>query len=554
MRKFYKLISYSILTALYSPVTAQQLPNAGFEDGWQDCYPWTSNKNSNGPFDGDTNQGKTPKPWCISNTIGTGSAGKTTVGENVNGHLSSSAIKLTNIDSGIGDNIIPGYVSLGTTWSTSTVVSFTKPLNKDGGTFGGISFTNKPDALSLWYTRVESSDNSSIIAYLWKGTYTQQDVPGNITFSISSTPSQPKLWTMIDRDRNILDIATEKGEDITTKGTLIASINAPISTVANEWTEFFHEFEYKNNDTPEKINVIISAGDYFNSTVVANSSITVDDVKLIYYSRLKSLKYNDAAVEFTDGGTKVSGTIPTTLDGFNYELLGQSAKAAIGLDPSNDKATIKVSNVDADKDGLKEHTYTVNFDPIQATGDATKFVGKVIIKMGGSAINGEEGTNAEVQTIPTNEDEYMFKLPDFSLDLGDGPQSLGDIVVPYVKASTVARSASATTYTGKIQNMSLAEGEILADVDLNGTTDADGNANMNIGVKWHAGETPEDDLPIEVSFVGKDPTPTGIGSIDADNADAPIEYFNMQGMRVDTPENGLYIRRQGNTVTKVLVK
>ncbi len=35
---------------------------------------------------------------------------------------------------------------------------------------------------------------------------------------------------------------------------------------------------------------------------------------------------------------------------------------------------------------------------------------------------------------------------------------------------------------------------------------------------------------------------------------APVEYFNLQGVRVANPENGLYIRRQGNTVTKVLVK
>ncbi len=35
---------------------------------------------------------------------------------------------------------------------------------------------------------------------------------------------------------------------------------------------------------------------------------------------------------------------------------------------------------------------------------------------------------------------------------------------------------------------------------------------------------------------------------------APVEYFNLQGVRVANPENGLYIRRQGNTVTKVIVK
>lgn len=35
---------------------------------------------------------------------------------------------------------------------------------------------------------------------------------------------------------------------------------------------------------------------------------------------------------------------------------------------------------------------------------------------------------------------------------------------------------------------------------------------------------------------------------------APIEYFNLQGVSVENPTNGLYIRRQGNKVSKVYVK
>ena len=42
---------------------------------------------------------------------------------------------------------------------------------------------------------------------------------------------------------------------------------------------------------------------------------------------------------------------------------------------------------------------------------------------------------------------------------------------------------------------------------------------------------------------------------DADNANAPVEYYDLQGRRLsDTPAAGLYIRRQGTRVTKVLVR
>ena len=45
----------------------------------------------------------------------------------------------------------------------------------------------------------------------------------------------------------------------------------------------------------------------------------------------------------------------------------------------------------------------------------------------------------------------------------------------------------------------------------------------------------------------------GIADITVDE-NAPVEFFNLQGVRVANPENGLYIRRQGNKATKVLVK
>ena len=46
---------------------------------------------------------------------------------------------------------------------------------------------------------------------------------------------------------------------------------------------------------------------------------------------------------------------------------------------------------------------------------------------------------------------------------------------------------------------------------------------------------------------------TGIADITVDE-NAPVEYFNLQGVRVANPENGLYIRRQGGKATKVYVK
>lgn len=46
---------------------------------------------------------------------------------------------------------------------------------------------------------------------------------------------------------------------------------------------------------------------------------------------------------------------------------------------------------------------------------------------------------------------------------------------------------------------------------------------------------------------------SGINTVEADN-DAPVEYYNLQGVRVANPSAGLYIRRHGNKVAKTYVR
>ena len=47
---------------------------------------------------------------------------------------------------------------------------------------------------------------------------------------------------------------------------------------------------------------------------------------------------------------------------------------------------------------------------------------------------------------------------------------------------------------------------------------------------------------------------SAVSNITVEDNDAPVEYYNLQGVRVANPENGLYIKRQGKTAKKVLVK
>lgn len=47
---------------------------------------------------------------------------------------------------------------------------------------------------------------------------------------------------------------------------------------------------------------------------------------------------------------------------------------------------------------------------------------------------------------------------------------------------------------------------------------------------------------------------SGIENVGAGDKNAPVEYFNLQGVRVDSPKAGIYIRRQGNTASKVYIR
>ena len=46
---------------------------------------------------------------------------------------------------------------------------------------------------------------------------------------------------------------------------------------------------------------------------------------------------------------------------------------------------------------------------------------------------------------------------------------------------------------------------------------------------------------------------SGVEGVVADDANAPVEYFNLQGVRVAADQPGIYIRRQGSKVEKVSI-
>lgn len=214
-----------------------------------------------------------------------------------------------------------------------------------------------------------------VVAYIWKGTFTQTEVPANI----DPTGSNPTKVTMIDRDRQVLGMdltgcqggATSQTED----ALCIAKLNQQLECtdgLNSDWKQGIVDFEYAAAQaTPEKINVIFSAGDYFDSERPYEDAaqLIIDDVKLVYYSRLSGLKFKDADIADFDPDKfdyKLDEVMPTDEADLEATTMGNSgvAKAAVELDQQNNVAKITVTNDHGnDADDQNSHVYTVKFLP-----------------------------------------------------------------------------------------------------------------------------------------------------------------------------------------------
>lgn len=528
MKHLYKTLGGALMLAICGMnATAQQLPNGGFDSTWENCVPWTSKNNTK-------TQGKTPQSWTISQVIGTGTLGNTTIGESTTGYNGSTyAVKLYN-KSTLG-NGIPAYMSLGTTWSTATGITGS---NKDGGTFGGIEFTYTPDAVSFYYQRSHGTsmpnEAAAVVAYLWKGTWTQADVPGNIVLSGSATKT-----TMTDRERNILGMNTDQGGTVTKTddAELIASLNCKIEEDAADWTRFLQPLEYVSTSTPAKFNIIIASNDYFGGqeTIGANNTLIVDNVELVYYSRLSALSVNGVAVDgFADDvyNYTMSGTTLPTEAEIEATVMGRSAVKSVAIDNKEATVTITVTNVDADIDGQSSHSYMLQYEKAPAKqGEATDYPGYLNISMqdGEDVLIIAEDDPATITITDYNDGTCDFVLPNLSLaSLG---MNLGDIKVE--GATVVKNDDGSANYTGTAEKMPLLEGALMADVNLNGTISDAGIVNMTIDVIWIQDESDRTaDVPITVTFTTN--KVSGINSIStvSCNGNAPVDVYTITGVKV----------------------
>ena len=453
-------------------IQAQQLSNGNFNGNWVDCHPWESGDYIQGT------QGKQPEGWCISNVNGMGGLGATIVGsqntdknepENTNKH----SVTVTNTPNPFSaSQIVPGYFTLGTAWATAKATITGKVSNADGGVFGGIEFKYQPDALHFYYKRKHNVENktkyinedekASIIAYTWKGTWTQVSVPSNTAMK------DPTQVTMTDRSNNILGKECLTGGTIskTEDAKLISYIEYYIEGNKTDWTEITIPFEYKDSKTkPEKLNIIFSANDMFadRSGIGSGNSLSIDDVELLYYNTLSSLTYNN--VELIENN-KTDYTVDEVYDAskLSYACKSQFANASVNYNAETGIVTITVNRANAET-----KTYTIQFN-LPKTGEDTSYTEPLYVTVDGTTTN-----CGDANIIVTNytDGTFDFSLKNFCLGEGDDIMPIGNINVNdlTLKAdNTFSFNGNIIISAGDLEEISEEEwfGPIISSLDENG--------------------------------------------------------------------------------------
>lgn len=270
-----KKVLGSILGILLSiGAFAQQVPNAGFED-------WSGTQ-----FDGNVQ----PASWNASNVTQFGF--KFNFAHRESGHTGSYSMMVQDQDIGAAGitETSPGYFSLGQPWVY--IASLTQVSQASAGTTGGITWAYRPDTMVVWIKRTGNNTDKEdfhLLYYSWYGTAQSSKYKGKngSCTSVSKTDEESDIRQATD--------ANECGTD--TKATQVAEGWWRERKTYSNWTEIRVPIYYANNSAPTKMNIIFSASNYpafrANSGLYAGNSLYVDDIHMVYSSKIQHLYIDD---------------------------------------------------------------------------------------------------------------------------------------------------------------------------------------------------------------------------------------------------------------------
>ena len=254
-----------------------QVANSDFED-------W-----SGATFDGKIQ----PANWNASNVTQFGF--KFNFAHQETGHNGGYCMMVQDQDVGAAgiSETSPGYFSLGTPWVY--IKSLTEVSSASAGTYGGISWTHRPDSMSVWIKRTGSDaakEDFYLLYYSWAGTAKASSYMGKnekCTSTSTYTDEESDIRRALDKNACTTSTLADPGQ--------IAEGMWRERATYNAWTNIRVPIYYMNDYTPQKMNIIFSASNYpnfrANSGLYAGNSLYIDDIEMIYSSKIQKLYIND---------------------------------------------------------------------------------------------------------------------------------------------------------------------------------------------------------------------------------------------------------------------
>ncbi len=244
----------------------------------------------------------------------------------------------------------PGYITLGVPW----VFAIADLPACDGGTVGGIAYSQRPDSLVGYYKRefgINGQEDALIMAYMWKGS-SLSTVRTNSSGGLVSSETRQ----VVDQDQCVLGMKEADESNVQ----LIGKAEYIIKTELEEWTRISIPIEYYSEDIPEKLNVVICASNYWDRpSIKAGSLLWADDVELVCNSELRKLTIGGEELE--QFNPKVYEYFLVANDWENQEVVAEGYGANSVVDVQTEGNTVTIVVTDETAKGQKSHTYSLKF-------------------------------------------------------------------------------------------------------------------------------------------------------------------------------------------------
>ena len=339
-------------------------------------------------------------------------------------------------------------------------------------------------------------------------------------------------------------------------------IDGPV--VPTEKTEFSYDTVVKNFVTEEKQyqyddNKWELTNDY-RTVITRNADNNITQIKeQSYSSYFETPSWQDESlVEIGYGADKKANTIKL----YDYEDSKPMPEAEL-VDIVWDRTDGQIVDIDTDDaefflganriksaKGVAAYTYPYAGDIYYNVEYKPEDAGfKMTATMNGALYMSQDYTVIDAYGSYTSEEyEIDYDSEDDGIYVPDGPQL--DVETKIYDAYGIVLKESYISYIdGDKTNDIDSQNETTADV----TYDATHGYPLEYTVRSsYDGNVPENREHVVFSDY-YDVIAADVTDVEIDE-NAPAEYYNLQGVRVANPTTGLYIRRQGNSVSKVVIR